>query len=88
MLSKTANPPNCPELRIFEKYWGIIKQKMKKTKELCKNIKGLKISWEKASNIYDCNAVRKLGPPKQKFDILLDVLRNILISLKYFIFIY
>ena len=24
---KTANPLNCPELRVNEKYWAIIKQK-------------------------------------------------------------
>ena len=54
---------------------SIIKQKMKKKKKIRINIKDLKTSWKKASNSYDCNAVRKLwGPPKQKFEILSDVL--------------
>ena len=58
--------------------------KNEKTKILCKSIKGLKISWKKASNSYDCNALCKLmgGPPKQKFEILLGVRSNKLISLK------
>ena len=55
-VPKTANPPNCPELRTIEKYWAIIKQKMKK-KKLCRNIKDLKTSCKKASNSYDCSAV-------------------------------
>ena len=40
---------------------------MKKIKTLCRDIKDLKISWEKASNSYDCNAVRKImGTSKAK----------------------
>ena len=42
-VPKTENPPNCPELRVIEKYWAIIKRKMKKTKKLCRNIKDIKI---------------------------------------------
>ena len=26
-VPKTENPPNCPELRVIEKYWAIIKEK-------------------------------------------------------------
>ena len=32
-VPKTENPPNCPELRVIEKYWAIIKRKMKKKKK-------------------------------------------------------
>ena len=33
IVPKTANPLNCPELRIIKKYWAIIKRKMKKNKK-------------------------------------------------------
>ena len=98
-VPKTVNHPNCPKLRVIEKCWAIIKQKIKK---LCRNIKDLKTSWKKASNSYDCNAVYKFmettkvygnhqslwKPPKQKLETLLDVHRNKLTFLKYFIVIY
>ena len=63
-VPKAENPPNCPELRVLEKYWAIIKRKMKKTKKLCRNIKGIKI-FKKALNSFD--SVRKLmGTTKAK----------------------
>ena len=58
---------NCPELRVIEKYWAIIKTKMKKTKKLCRNIKDMKISFKKASNSFDSYSLRKLmGTTKAK----------------------
>ena len=67
VVPKTANPPNYPELRIIEKDWGIIKRKMKKIKRFCRNFKDLEISCKKASNSYDCRAVRMLmGTTKPK----------------------
>ena len=66
-MPKTENPPNCPELRIIEKYWAIIKRKTKKTKMLCRNIKDIKISFKKPSNSYDSYSVQKLmGTTKAK----------------------
>ena len=60
-VPKTENPPNCPELRVIEKYWVIIKRKMKKKKKkLCRNIKDFKISFKKSSNSFDSYSVRKL----------------------------
>ena len=26
VVPKTANPPNCPESRVIEKYWAIVKR--------------------------------------------------------------
>ena len=77
-VPKTENPPNCPELRAIEKYWTIIKRKMKKTKKLCRNIKDIKISFKKASNSFDSYSVRKClwVPLKKKLEILLDSHRN------------
>lgn len=31
VIPKRLNPPNCPELRPIEKYWGIVKRKLNKT---------------------------------------------------------
>ena len=59
-VPKTENPPNCPELRVIEKNWAIIKRKLKKTKKLCRNIKDIKISFKKASNSFDSYSVCKL----------------------------
>ena len=59
-VPKTENPPNCPELRVIEKYWAIIKRKMKKTKKLYRNIKDIKISFEKTSNSFDSYSLHKL----------------------------
>ena len=59
-VPKTENPPNCPELRVIEKYWAIVKRKMKITKKLCRNINNIKISFKKASNSFDSYSVRKL----------------------------
>ena len=58
-MSKSANPPNCLELRVIEMYLAIIKQKMKKNKKHCRNIKDLKTSWKKASNSFNYIAVCK-----------------------------
>lgn len=38
-VPREANPPNCPELRPIEKYWGQVKRKLKKTKKQAANIK-------------------------------------------------
>ena len=67
LVPKTENPPNCPELRVIEKYWAIIKRKMKKTKKLCRNINNIKISFKKASNSFYSYSVHKLmGTTKAK----------------------
>ena len=58
IVPKSANPPNCLELRVIEKYLAIIKQKMKKKKH-CRNIKDLKTLLKKASNSYNYIAVCK-----------------------------
>ena len=64
-VPKTENPPNCPELRVTEKYWAIIKRKMKKTKKLCRNIKDIKI-FKKASNSFDSYSVQLMVTTKAK----------------------
>lgn len=30
LVAKTANPPNCPELRPIENYWALVKQPISK----------------------------------------------------------
>ena len=67
-VPKTANPLNCLELRVIEKCWAIIKQKIKK---LCRNIKDL-IRRKKHQIVMIVMLCASLwGPPKQKFEILL-----------------
>jgi len=48
-VPKEANPPNCPELRPIEKYWALVKRKLKETKEVTKNEKDFRGKWKGAS---------------------------------------
>ena len=48
VIPKSHNPPNCPEFRPVEKYWAIVKQKMKKVRAVIKSETAMLNQW----NIY------------------------------------
>jgi transposase len=47
VVPKEANPPNAPELRPIEKFWAIMKAKVKKSGKMFKTGDDLKKKWEK-----------------------------------------
>ena len=77
-MPKTENPPNCPELRVIEKYWAIIKRKMKKKqKSFSETLKILKYHLKKHQIVLILILCASLWVPlKQKLEILLDSHRN------------
>jgi hypothetical protein len=54
------NPPNCPELRPIEKYWKIMKSKLKKSGKTVKTEKELLKSWKNVAEKYDNTSVQGL----------------------------
>ena len=46
-VPKEANPPNSLELRPIEKFWAIVKDKLRRTGKVFKNDKDLKKEWMK-----------------------------------------
>jgi len=49
-VPKEANPPNCPELRPIERYWVLVKRKLKETKSGAKDIIHFRDKWKVAAN--------------------------------------
>lgn len=60
VVPKDMNPPNCPELRPIERYWAIVKLKLRKTSKEAKNIKDFKIKWTNATKKVASTVVQKL----------------------------
>lgn len=50
IVPKTANPPNCPELRPIEQYWALVKRKLSGKKQEVKNVKHFKQIWNGAAS--------------------------------------
>lgn len=46
-VPKDINPPNCPELRPIERYWAIMKTKLRMTTKEAKGIEDLKKKWNR-----------------------------------------
>lgn len=44
-VPREANPPNCPELRPIERYWAMVKRKLKDTKHVTRNPAEFKRKW-------------------------------------------
>ena len=70
LVPKMMNPPNCPELRPIEKYWAIIKKKLKLSGKTVKSATDLKNKWDYAAKTYKNHSVQKLmGGIKKKVKI-------------------
>lgn len=70
VVPKTHNPPNCPELRGIEIYWGIVKQKLKNNGRAAPTVKSLKEKFKRAAQSIPEDLVRKLvGDAKRKIRI-------------------
>lgn len=60
IVLKDSNPPNCPELRPIERYWGLVKRELKHIKSGTVDEKKFKLKWKKASDKIDERGVRTL----------------------------
>lgn len=60
VVPKEANPPNCPELRPIEKYWGICKGILRRTKKFAKNEKSFKRYWKNAAKSVPNSSVQRM----------------------------
>lgn len=71
----SMNPPNCPEFRPIERYWAIMKSKVKKTGRTFKNHKQVHRTWNKCAKKLSQSDVQKLmAPIKGK---VRDFIRNL-----------
>lgn len=55
-----ANPPNCPHLRPIEKYWALIKQKLRKSQKTASNRLSFAKLWAAASKKVPNDVVKRL----------------------------
>lgn len=66
-VTKECNPPNTPEIRPIEKWWGITKSKLIKSKKIAKDEKHLRKIWTQQANILgDTTVQRLMGGIKRK----------------------
>ena len=59
-VEKHCNPPNCPELRPFKRYWAIIKGKLRFNVKEARNIQGFKNKWIRVTKKVQLKTVQKL----------------------------
>lgn len=66
-VPREANPPNCPELRPIERYWALVKKKLKATKGTCKDTTAFKRKWCAASQQIQEETIKALmrGVPEK-----------------------
>ena len=50
-VPKDMNPPNCPELRLVEQYWAIMKRELRKSKKTVKDDKDMLRKWKKTEKL-------------------------------------
>lgn len=60
VLPKRMNPPNCPELRPIERYWAIVKGKMRRSVRNAKNRGAMLVAFNKYAAQVDRKSVRAL----------------------------
>lgn len=59
-VEKSMNPPNCPEIRPIEKFWAIMKAKLRKDFKPSGTIDQFRKDWLKASKKIDNTVVQNL----------------------------
>lgn len=60
VVPKYINPPNCPELRPIEKYWAIMKLKLRKHCKEAKGIEDFKQKWIRVTKTVPDTSVRAM----------------------------
>lgn len=59
-VEKSINPPNCPDFRPIEKYWAIVKGKLKKCGRTMKKPAQMEKWWNKMANEVTSSTVQKM----------------------------
>lgn len=73
-IEKTVNPPNCPEIRPIEKFWALMKAKLRKNVKPAEDLTQFKKDWNRVTKTVNesvvqnlmrhiKNKVRELGKP-------------------------
>lgn len=66
VIPKEMNPPNCPQLRPIEKFWAIVKGKLKRSGGYVKDIKSMRSKWNQFAGKVTRKDVQKLMRPIRK----------------------
>lgn len=59
-VPKDSNPPNCPELRPIERYWALVKAKLRLSGKTAKNRKSFAQLWLSCSKKVGDDVVKRL----------------------------
>lgn len=59
-VPKAMNPPNCPNLRPIERFWAIIKAKLRKNGRSTDSKEQFRRDWNRVTKSFDQDAVRSL----------------------------
>ena len=67
IVPRDANLPNCPELRPIERYWALVKRRLKSTSRRVDDIKKFRTSWNNAAKGVSETTIKALmeGIPKK-----------------------
>lgn len=66
-VPKELNSPNCPELRLIEQYWALVKRNLRMHGRPATCEANFKIKWTKSSNLVSRSVVQRLmGNVKRK----------------------
>lgn len=74
VIPKSINPPNCPQLRLIEKCWAIVKAKLMRSSGAAKKVKSMLDKWDKAASKVMTHGVQTwMGSIRKK---VLNFIRN------------
>lgn len=60
VVPKSCNPPNTPHLRPIEKYWALVKQKLRKGQKIATNALSFQKYWNSAAKMINECLVKRL----------------------------
>lgn len=60
IVPKIANPPNTPHLRPIERYWAIMKQKLRESGKIAKNYQSFALLWSHVTKMIPNDLVTRL----------------------------
>ena len=59
-VPKNINPPNVPQCRAIERYWSIVKKKLKTTQKTAKDEKDFALKWTGSTKKIKNHTVRNI----------------------------
>lgn len=76
-VQKAKNPPNCPEIRPIEKFWALMKGKLRKKDNGADDLEKFKKDWRNVSKTIDGTVVQNLmSNIKTKVRVLAKCAKN------------